>query len=553
MLISIKRYLMALGVCVCGLLLTSAQLAEAQDNPASIPEDAVFALNQGGYSLAGLSNRDEPVEITEEQRLILEAILAGNPEVYETASQGYRSAQASASLLELSGLFSVFEGILIDGLCELVCDENATDIEKISDVRDLMTDHYINDNRKYFGYVSAGANLGVVNGTATLYFDLNDLVAITEEGGEGWVTVWINVGGGAGFSLGDFLPVGLGVVPFEFDPLVQDPTQSWTISFISGSIPFYACTGITIDANGEVAGGCEPNSQVSISIDASLFDIEVNLERLELNTSYLGRASSDFLDVLLADLPTIDGSSTLSDISDEFIGFLLNVDFNGVLLAFVPQDNEKREFSCQDDGGLCEQDGKFDIVGGCLDLNDNGIPDNVCQPNPDGTVNAEISLEFTALSVLANGDIPCYTIIDIDLPNGWIGTRPYGVGDVIAINPRWADCDRLEFGESVTKIWPLERTDPSAADSLDIEFKLFSATNPVPGNDGNELDSVTITVIVDETIELDVDDNGLITPEDAIYAANRVGSNDLSADTNNDGVVTIADVGLIISAIGTRE
>lgn len=51
-------------------------------------------------------------------------------------------------------------------------------------------------------------------------------------------------------------------------------------------------------------------------------------------------------------------------------------------------------------------------------------------------------------------------------------------------------------------------------------------------------------------VDIDIDNNGIITPADAIYVINRVGGNDLSADVTGDGFVNGADVQAVINAIG---
>ncbi|MEL6271560.1 MAG: dockerin type I domain-containing protein, partial [Chloroflexota bacterium] len=50
--------------------------------------------------------------------------------------------------------------------------------------------------------------------------------------------------------------------------------------------------------------------------------------------------------------------------------------------------------------------------------------------------------------------------------------------------------------------------------------------------------------------EPDVDGNGLVTPADAIYVINRIGTGDLTADVNGDGIVDVTDVNLVIAALG---
>lgn len=50
--------------------------------------------------------------------------------------------------------------------------------------------------------------------------------------------------------------------------------------------------------------------------------------------------------------------------------------------------------------------------------------------------------------------------------------------------------------------------------------------------------------------QADIDQNGIFTASDAIYIINRVGSQDMAADLNNDNIIDEVDVQLILDVIG---
>ncbi|MEM6285261.1 MAG: kelch repeat-containing protein [Chloroflexota bacterium] len=52
------------------------------------------------------------------------------------------------------------------------------------------------------------------------------------------------------------------------------------------------------------------------------------------------------------------------------------------------------------------------------------------------------------------------------------------------------------------------------------------------------------------TGDIDRDDNGFIGPSDVLFVMNRVGGNDLLADVNTDGSVTLADVEIVLNQLG---
>lgn len=59
-----------------------------------------------------------------------------------------------------------------------------------------------------------------------------------------------------------------------------------------------------------------------------------------------------------------------------------------------------------------------------------------------------------------------------------------------------------------------------------------------------------IPFIVDYTKSRDIDEDGNVSPVDAMWIINRLASTDLTADVNNDGQITQADIQMIIDSFG---
>ncbi len=158
-------------------------------------------------------------------------------------------------------------------------------------------------------------------------------------------------------------------------------------------------------------------------------------------------------------------------------------------------------------------------------------------------------MEFTALST---GNDACYKV-ERTVPEGWTNDWPYGTG----IDPFWGNCERLAFGEQggASFQWVFERTDPNATDQPVIEFELYATRNPAPAPGlGTLVGSRSVTLNVGLDFLHDVNNDGFITPADALYIINRRNSEDTLADVNVDGVVDSADAEAVIGSVGqTRE
>lgn len=527
-----------------------ADYTSAQET--SKPLSSPFSpLDQEGYPLYPFSAEELPAVLTDEEAVLIKALFGGNAETSSLVrlsadSSGEVDTARDINLSQLPGLFSVFRGILVDVLCERVCSAGDSAQERLDKVYALMETQYSEENIKYFGYMSVDINVVAAKGTFTIYFDLNDMLSITSEGDDGWVTVWLDVGTGVGFSLGGFIPVGVGVIPFERISGSDDPSNRWSLSGLSLELPFYACNVATVDIGGGIDGSCDPTGEVALSVDAELIGVEVNLARFEVQREYLNRVMESFIESLPDTLLAPSIPTDLSQVVPRFVDFVFNFGLTGASLSITPGEGEIRAFTCLDDGSPCEQSGIFTVAAGCLDVNSDGVRDNICEINEDNTLEAEVEIAFTALST---GDGLCYKV-EVEVPDGWDYERLYGI-----VGRPWRNCDTLVYGESVSKLWTFERTDPNSNEQAEVRLRLYSTRNPTPifGGTGNLIDERLFTLIAGIDALLDVNGDGLITPADAIFATNQIGVQNSSADVNVDGVVDERDVNMIIAQFGTTR
>jgi hypothetical protein len=63
--------------------------------------------------------------------------------------------------------------------------------------------------------------------------------------------------------------------------------------------------------------------------------------------------------------------------------------------------------------------------------------------------------------------------------------------------------------------------------------------------------SQSITFIDNDGAGVDVNGDGIVSPTDAIYVLNRLGTTDTFADVNGDNVVDSADYDAVIAELGT--
>jgi len=105
----------------------------------------------------------------------------------------------------------------------------------------------------------------------------------------------------------------------------------------------------------------------------------------------------------------------------------------------------------------------------------------------------------------------------------------------------------------------MQCTDSNCANNNTLELSANSVASDITLDSGavfvSYLDLSTQTLdltVLSTTItpDYDVNNDGIVSPTDAMYVINRLGSGDTTADVNGDGNITDADVNLILAHLG---
>lgn len=213
-------------------------------------------------------------------------------------------------------------------------------------VTDYFADQYQNHHKKWLFTMSAGyrpIDIGVFSvgpsGEATMNLDLADVLEITPEGRDGFITVWID--GGLSLLGGDLSTpvVTFGATPIEFDPMEPDPRRSFSVSFLSGSVFVWAFDLGSWDSDSGFGSGAGWVPRTEASVD--FLETSIGLFRLEVHRSIIEVSIRAALDngLLSVSAPLPDRLTAQRDL------------FNAIALGrsgslFVPP----RLFTGKDDG-----------------------------------------------------------------------------------------------------------------------------------------------------------------------------------------------------------
>jgi len=167
--------------------------------------------------------------------------------------------------------------------CPLSCEWNViyTLRDKLEQlIRTTLAEHY-QEGTKYLVYFG-GDIKGVAGVGATVFIDLNDFLAITPEGEDGWVTMWLEIRG----SLGVGAKVRLGIVPKTFSCYDEDP---FLLDFGCdiGSVTFGAFSAkiATVESTG--TDSCVADLEVTPGVGVDVISCGLPLPRFEVKRSDL--------------------------------------------------------------------------------------------------------------------------------------------------------------------------------------------------------------------------------------------------------------------------
>lgn len=163
-------------------------------------------------------------------------------------------------------------------------------------------DHYENGT-KYLAYFGGDIQYAAGVG-ATVFIDLNDFMALTPEGKDGWVTMWLEISG----SLGVGAEVHLGVVPKKFACPDEDPfLLDFGCDLGSVTLGAFSVKRATVTSTG--SDSCIADLEVTPGVGVSVISCGLPLPRFEVKRSdleplLLKAAHDSFIALRDADDPT---------------------------------------------------------------------------------------------------------------------------------------------------------------------------------------------------------------------------------------------------------
>ena len=180
------------------------------------------------------------------------------------------------------------------------------------------------DGSKHLVALKAGGGVHKVNGDISLILDVDDLLRITDEGKDGYVTSWVNITAGLGsVSWGNSLPVG--IYFFTHDrtgDADDDPRFKATFKSLSGSVGLgyhVVEVGALTATRGKinpVSGSykvCLTCTPMTASVGLSWADLTWNAKKGELKV----RSDDDLHDILYGRLGPDDGGTV--ELSPEIV------------------------------------------------------------------------------------------------------------------------------------------------------------------------------------------------------------------------------------------
>jgi hypothetical protein len=205
-----------------------------------------------------------------------------------------------------------------------------------------------------------------MNATGDLIIDLADLFGITEEGHDGWISVWVNAGGGFGFSDTGSSFFSTAVSVSSFSPSDPDPTRTVNTEFLGISSSFGDLSlSTTAEHNGDGNGGLQFGYSKNFGANwiVTLAEATFNVLRFEVNSGPLNNLLNAFLG------GGREGDS-LAELSQSLFNEFINAYGN------IGETLSTRALTKGDDGSA-GYDGAISTYSGGVDLNGDGTGDFV--------------------------------------------------------------------------------------------------------------------------------------------------------------------------------
>lgn len=289
---------------------------------------------------------------------------------------------------------------------------------------------YENNHHKHLLYLNGELTFfkGLFSPHTTIYFDLDDIFSaihagdteqkITDEGAQGWVTVWVDAGYSllsASLELGP-ISMGWNRVEMPAYETEQDITRSgYELKFLN------ICAIAEVSRFTKTTAGYETdvslNDNLCLSVGGSVFNLSGQFHRFEMRYD-------DVLTLFnLAFPPTAVGEVYKS--STEYVSSIQNLfesliaknpqdddPDNDIYELFLKSGHETRTFTSSDTGIRTPHDAAFDYVIGGIDLEGDGLPDNHYQAG-------YYQVFYTRFHTLGSETSDYQVKLISDLPPGW--------------------------------------------------------------------------------------------------------------------------------------
>ena len=274
---------------------------------------------------------------------------------------GWSLDNSNSSFFKLQPAYSP---TILGGLAEIA---NIRGLFGTDPVSSSLQGQYI-QGKKSVAYFSAQTILGI-----SIYIDICDYYsalhpndAITGEGAEGWITVWID--GQVGLAAGA-TPAGLGILQIPFEASMPDPPRRWDFNEFGLTIPFFEANSISWSEDGVNFGQTQltPNTEISANVFNLGFSVALRFE-----------IQKDVLDSIINYVVTQGLTGGALTGPDDMISASVRL-----VDAFVEYEDGWRvkpkvtvKYYTKSDNNDAVVDGCINHIRGGGDINGDGIPDN---------------------------------------------------------------------------------------------------------------------------------------------------------------------------------
>ena len=308
-----------------------------------------------------------------------------------------------------------------------------------------------------------------------VYIDLCDYYSalhpdkyITQEGRDGWITVWIDGSVGLSFNI---TPIGFGILQMPFAANLPDQKDTWDFSLLGANIPFLSTTAFSWSSSGINLGSIDTSP--NLELGATIFNLGFSAAHFEVQKGVLdGIIENQILNGQAAGVYNAveDFNTAAERFNNEFIDLRdgWKVAPSAVVKNFTYSDTTDE---------AAPYDGIINHIRGGSDLDSDGIPDNYYPILPTffgipfGGYELEVTFQNTGIE-----DCDYFIQVRGDLPAGWTIGAVDNDGFLAPIVDRKIDFVNVLpvglTGEWITSRWAVCASE-SAPETAEVTFDLY--------------------------------------------------------------------------------